>query len=682
MLPAMPLLTSALITAAAPDPARASETLRVGRYAQIVATRYTSREGLPEGGLTRVAVRDGRVLAVGPNGAATLAGGRWQPAAATDLPPRATGLPDGLPTAVTSAARARGGGWWATTEQGAFRHAGAKWEPLGLPRSYRAYQPMPNVDTVIRQVAEGGDGIVWLATSAGAYLTDGADWWQPLNRAAGMPYEDMLCIAVAPNGDVWGGTTQGAWRLRNGSWRYFWGRRWLPGNEVRDISVGPDGTAWLATDGGVAEIGERSITLADKARHYEELTQKRHDRGGWITGAGLKAAGKPEMGHIPEASDNDGLWTAIYVAAESFRYAATREPEARARAVRGMNALLDLVRLSGYPGFPARAIIRKGETVTGYDPNETVRVPGETDKIWYTSPTHPDVLAKGDTSSDELDGHYFAWYVFNEHVADEAERKELRAVVAAVTDNLLSHDYTLIGHTGRKTRWGVFGPQYLNEDPTWVDERGLNSIEMLCYLRVAHHICGDRRYLDAYNDLIANHHYLINTLAYRRNAPWYAINHSDDELAYCVYYPLLMLERDPRRRAVLEASIAGTWEGGPITAGLQEENGPFYSFIFGATTGRPCRAQAAVETLRDWPWELVNWEIRNTQRTDITLRAGLGVARTETDRVLPASERRLMRWATNPWQPDGGGDGTSEEDGAAWLLPYWLGRYHALIAEK
>ena len=29
--------------------------------------------------------------------------------------------------------------------------------------------------------------------------------------------------------DVWAGTAEGAWRLRDGQFRYFWGRRWLPG---------------------------------------------------------------------------------------------------------------------------------------------------------------------------------------------------------------------------------------------------------------------------------------------------------------------------------------------------------------------------------------------------------------------------------------------------------------------
>ncbi len=58
-----------------------------------------------------------------------------------------------------------------------------------------------------------------------------------------------------------------------------------------------------------------------------------------------------------------------------------------------------------------------------------------------------------------------------------------------------------------------------------------------------------------------------------------------------------------------------------------------------------------------------------------------GQGRVQLDRALPASERRIMRWNGNPYQADGGSpDGNSEDCGSAWLLPYWMGRYHGLVA--
>ncbi len=653
------------------------QSLQLKPYPQLISTRYTQKHGIPSGPILGVTIAPRQITVRSAAGGAILKSGetRWQPILITGddffVVPAAS-----PPARILSHVRSRSGTNFIATDRGVFKQAGQRLVPIDLPRNYRPHQPIPHVDSEVRAVAADSVGQVWLATSEGLYGTDGADWWQPLNRTDGMPYEDLLSVAIAPNGDIWGGTTQGAWRLRRGEWRYFWGPRWIPGTRVNHIAVDSTGTAWLATDGGVAKIEERVITLEEKAARYEEITAARHNRRGFVTSCNLKEAGNPEAGFTHEASDNDGLWTAMYIGAESYRYAVTRSAESRALAKKSMEALLDLTRLSGYSGFPARAIILKGELVDGYDPNETVRIEEEPDKIWYTSPKDPNVLCKGDTSSDELDGHYFAFHLYHELVANAEEKKEIATICRAITNNLLDNDYTLVGHTGRKTRWGVFGPKYINEDPRWWEERGLNSLSMLNYLKVAHHICGDKRFADAYRDLIDNHHYLLNTLNYRRGAKWYDVNHSDDELAYLGYYPILSLEKDPHIRNILEQSIASTWQS------IKLERSPFYNFIFGATTGQPCLAEEAAETLQDWPWELISWPVRNSHRHDIHLRhAQGGRNRVSLDRALPMSERTTWRWNRNPFQADGG-DARGEEDAAAFLLPYWMGRYHGIIVGK
>ena len=62
-------------------------------------------------------------------------------------------------------------------------------------------------------------------------------------------------------------------------------------------------------------------------------------------------------------NDNDGLWTGMYGAAQSFAYAATRSEAARVRARRAFEALRFLVDVtqggqhSPPDGFPARSIL-------------------------------------------------------------------------------------------------------------------------------------------------------------------------------------------------------------------------------------------------------------------------------------------------------------------------------------
>ena len=593
-------------------------------------------------------------------------------------------LPSGAK--ISSAAKAKTGIVWILTDQGAFHAEGDKYAPFDLPAAFKPFQPQINADTRLTQVASDSLGHLWAASSHGLYATDGGNWWQAIDQRDGMPYILMKCLFLTTNGDVWGGTEAGAWRLRDGTFRYFYGKRWLPGNSVSQIWSDAAGRIWLLTEGGTACIEEKPLTLREKAARMEAINDARHNRRGFVTGSGLKVKGDPDKGAIFDASDNDGLWTALYIGAESLRYAVTKEPEARAKAKKSMDALLDLERLTGISGFPARAVLTDAEIkagVTGFDPDETVRLDAEKTKIWFKSPVEKGVWCKGDTSSDELDGHYFAWLLYYDNVADDTEKARIAATCRRVTDNILNHDFTLVGHTGKRTRWGNWPPSALNDDPRWHEERGLNSLELLTYLKVAAYLCKDKKYATIYDELIEKHHYLLNTLTFRRNAPWWAINHSDDELAYTCYYPLLLLEKDPDRRRILVQSIAHTWEDDPNQQTIRQERSPLYNYLYGGCTGKPCAPDEARISLQEWPWELVNYTVQNSHRHDVTLRYyPLDRNRTQLDRALPFSERRVMKWNSDPFSRDEGGDGASEEDGAAFLLPYWLGVHHGYLTRE
>jgi hypothetical protein len=49
------------------------------------------------------------------------------------------------------------------------------------------------------------------------------------------------------------------------------------------------------------------------------------------------------------------------------------------------------------------------------------------------------------------------------------------------------------------------------------------------------------------------------------------------------------------------------------------------------------------------------------------------------DVVLPASERRVMKWNGDPYELDGGSDGVLRDDGTFYLLPLWMALHEGLL---
>jgi hypothetical protein len=531
-------------------------------------------------------------------------------------------------------------------ETGLFARAGKRPYWLGLE-----VRSPGLLSAKVRALAWLGQDNFLIATDKGLNLSNGARGWHSFTGKEGLPVLDLTHMEVGPEGTVWLGSEQGLIRWDEGRWTYFAGKRWLPDNRVTALAPDNAGAVWVGTSKGLAHIHHQKLTLEEKAAILQRNLENRDRRHGYVTQIHLRAPGVVE-GAQQEISDNDGLWTALYLASQSFRYAVTKSPEAKAQAWRSMQALLRLESITGISGFPARAICNVSEPQFG---GRSLR----SDSEWHQSPVEKDWYWKGETSSDEIDGHYFGWQVFYDLAADEQQKRQVAATCKRVTDHILDHNYYLHDKDGEPTTWGFWGPDRLNDNPKYWEERGLNSAEILSHLKVAIHIVKEPRYETAYRDLIKRHHYAINALEAKLLQ---GVSH-DDQLLFLSYYPLLQLEKDPGLHALYASSIKRSWD---LERG---EGNPLWNFIYGASVSGPCDVEAAVTTLREIPLDFIQWKTRNSHRADID---------PAHRRILPWPERLIRHWDHNPYEPDGGSD-MSEADQTVWLLPYWMGRYHRLI---
>jgi hypothetical protein len=402
---------------------------------------------------------------------------------------------------------------------------------------------------------------------------------------------------------------------------------------------------------------------------FVERIQARHNRWGLTADSRLREAGDVKTNQMV-STDNDGLWTAMYVAAESFRYAVTKAPDARAHARTGMQALMRLEAITGIPGFPARSLIKKGvdEQPSDGEWHDTA------DGVWRW---------KGDTSSDEIVGHYFVYPIYHDLVADDTEKVALRGVIDRITNHIIDHGYHLVDLDGKPTRWGWWAPDEIWADP---DETGLRALHLVSHLQVAIRLAGSpanrAKYQAAYADLIKTHRYHLLTRNQKIVIPG-SINHSDDELAFLSFYPLLQYEQDPALREVYKQGLQRSW-----TIERPERN-PLWNFIYatgmsagGGTAVREFDRAESLRTLHEIPMDLIEWNVKNSVRVDVPIdpmpdRQGQRQALV----VLPYDELAMTKWNGNPFRLDDGADGKREDDGAYFLLPYWMGRYHRLIDE-
>lgn len=582
------------------------------------------------------------------------ANGTWSPATEPKK------LEAGSPADATVSARGKSGSWYGSTT--GLYHSRGPGAPAVKQEHYGVDGPLaPRITALALDSKE----TLWVGTPLGLSTRTAEGKWTALHGQDGLPVEDITALAVDREDNLWIGTSRGAILYQplaqDRKWFYRAGRRYLSDDYVLAVACAPDGVPYFATRAGVSRIALQKTTLLERAQTIEKRVNQRHRRLGLVAECELNAAENPTS-HVISDNDNDGLWTAYHVAAMSLCYGATKDPAAKASASESMHALYTLQNASGTPGLVARSVL----------PPEEGKKRG---RQWRPTPDGK-LYWKSDTSSDEIDGHYLAFYTYWEHVAkaDPAARDRCIQQVRNLTDHLVDHNYQLIDWTGKRTSWGFWNPENLNDNPHHYIKNGLNSLQILSFLKVADYITGDAKYAAHYRKLIVEHHYLNNVLLEKKVFPD-ENNHSDDQLGFVAWYPILQLEQDPKLRAALHAGVRRHY----LT--VEREKPSFYIFAYATIDPNHADHAAGIENLREIPTDRRGWAMHNSQRADVTFDPVRDrFEQRQLLHVLPADERAFEKWNGNPYIPDGGGDGRHEDDGAAYLLPYWMARYHHFIS--
>jgi len=523
---------------------------------------------------------------------------------------------------------------------------------------------------------------LWAGGLGGVSIIDQFKKKRAITPTEGLPSVYVTCIKADAEGTVWVGTEKGVVRYyANGSHSLRFSRRWLLDDHVKDIAFDKNGNAWIATLKGVSVIKRQKMTLAQKNDYFHDVLLKRHIRAPWIAGqCRLEKAGDLSTWQ-PEDDDNDGEYTGNYLAMESFRYAATKSPDAKENAKKAFDFLKLLQEVTDTDGFFARTIVPSDWTNV-HDGNQTytsqqlaeelVKEPRfKPVEIRWRKSKDGKWLWKGDTSSDEMCGHLFGYYFYYELVADETEKKVIRNHVARIVDYLITHNFNFVDVDGKPTRWSVWSPDQINRDPEWAPDKAQNSMEMLAFLKLAHYMSNDDKYQKEYLRLINQEHYLENMAQVpHQNPAWFI--YFDVMLQAYVYPMLIKCEKDPKRLAFYQKHMDDWFEK------RKGDHNPLINFIYCYARNKQVELQNSVDFLVDTPLDLIDWPIDHTKREDVKMVREPVLEDEQVNILQPPSLRMTVRWDKNPWTAKGG-DPYREREPVFWQLPYWMGRYLGMI---
>ena len=215
-------------------------------------------------------------------------------------------------------------------------------------------------------------------------------------------------------------------------------------------------------------------------------------------------------------------------------------------------------------------------------------------------------------------------------------------------------------------------------------DRRLGSTTIIAGLQLAYRLTGKEKYKSEAYKLMNKYGYLDNiqipykTIGATKGVIHLGVdlgdggwNHSDDEMAFLTYWVLYRYAFDDSLKSKFAAAIRDHWEI------EKPEKNPVWNLVALGTTGVFDKA-STLWAMREFPIDLVRWDIKNSHRKDIALLPP-NFRNQYTKELLPPGELPVHRHNANAFTLDGGDHGMSELAGDEYLLPYWMARYLDVI---
>jgi hypothetical protein len=344
---------------------------------------------------------------------------------------------------------------------------------------------------------------------------------------------------------------------------------------------------------------------------------------------------------------DSAIWTGHYLAAESYRYAVTKSPEALTavrNAIQGINMLLNVTGNN----LLARCFVPAGSQYAGPISQE------EKHNGIYTATYNGDqYLWVGNTSRDQYAGVFYGLTVAHDVVDDNGVQGSVRYLVARMLDYLRGHGWFVIMPDGSVSTTFIGSGQH-----------------QLSFLKIGRRM--DGHYTTAYKALSIS-------LAPETIAP-IALDVKDPYDSYfkfnldtISFYGLLASGDSSWVRLNYEKAYD------ILRNTVDDHQNAFFNMIDRAINGPNATRDEQTRQLLD-AW------LQRPRRDDwVDLRSDVPTCDDATRACDPIPVERRVRtdflWQRSPFQLYGGGDDLIETAGIDYILPYWMGRYYGVITD-
>ena len=441
-------------------------------------------------------------------------------------------------------------------------------------------------------------------------------------------------------------------------------------------------------------------------------------------------------------SENNGLWTSLYVASQAFRYAATGDAEALAQLRRTLNGTYQMLQITGKSGLytrdfrdpslpqqyciedeePYASAATDNERYARYVPpaedmvgNQFVKIDDDgCFKTWDTGldngnggwVKHPEYCTDSrfagfcwqmNVSKDEYAGHMFAAGIVARLVDDEEVRQIAIDILGKVGHHLVDNNFWISDYDGRNTRYGSAHAMSLDEIP------GSNAIMALAWIKEAAVATGDAELAAVYYDCLLQMSGELECIDqpyempkdYRRylNDMGLALgcksNYDTISIAVLNYFNLIWYEEDADLRKTYRDFFRENTKG-PDEDGrdLWAEADPFKNMIL-VSMMEPGMydAQEVQAMIRDSVCSLKRFHTDkiNRAKDNSGYEAWCDSPRhgSLAEHPIPVEERcsSIFEWWGDPNEREQCSENLRlAQPPADFLLPYWMGRYFGYIS--